>query len=185
MTTATTSTLSRVVFVLAVVCSCWFLNAVSGMDVLLVMVDNRKLTEMTENDYFRYTAPINYVYAKKYGYDFAVINFDTSNVVKLASERYGTNAEEAKRQEGYHLKAGWASPSKQQSAVYHPGLKQFRATPWAKLPVLWNISLRGLNNKMYDHVFYLDSDFVINPKYHSRSFPDLFHGWSLPDAVTR
>jgi hypothetical protein len=160
-------------------------NVVSGLDVLLVMVDNRPLSTLSSDDYLKYTVPINYAYAKRHSYDFVVFNFDTSTVISTATARYGTSEAEARRQEGNHLNMGWASPSKQQSAVYHPGLKQFRATPWAKLPILWNITVNGMYNKYYDHIFYMDSDFVINPKYHARSVPDLFHGWTLPDAVTR
>lgn len=166
----------------------WFIlviTVVNSIDVLIVMVDNRPLASLRFDDYLKYTVPINYEYAKRHNYDFAVFNFDTSKVVQTAVTRYGTSEAEARRQEGNHLNMGWASPSKQQSAVYHPGLKQFRATPWAKLPILWNVTVSGMYGKMYDHIFYMDSDFVVNPKYHSRSLPDLFLGWTLPDAVTR
>lgn len=54
-------------------------------------------------------------------------------------------------------------------------LQQYRSSPWMKLLSLW--ALYEEYQKEFDYFVFLDSDAVINPRFHSTSFQDLFDRW--------
>lgn len=161
-------------------------SEVDKLKTLLIMVDNRDLENNLKSQtlsYFSLTSAINYEYAKRHGYDFILFKVNNKNITTEVFNKYGMKSDEAESTAKSHMKMGWASETKQTISVFNTELRQFRATPWAKIALLWNLvaitNKEHLSfNKQWDYIFYLDSDFVINPTFHSRSLSEAMISWS-------
>ena len=158
------------------------IQCVSDSKVLVAMVDNRPLDSMNSSDYGWYSFVINYAYAHLHDYDFLVFSTNDTNFITNVEMKFSIDRPSLLNS---NMQKGWASWSKLQPSVFHPRLLQFRASPWAKLPIFWHICRHGWHGKLYDHILYLDTDVVINPKFHSRSLEHSFLSWSLPKIITR
>jgi hypothetical protein len=164
-------------------------NASGNQKILLIMVDNRDLDSTFHSpnmSYFPLSAAINYEYAKHHGYGFLLFNVNNNDVVSNVYSKYGVNSTSASVTADSHMKMGWATKEKQKISVFNAKLRQFRATPWAKIALMWNLVTVISQDEIlsvWDFVFYLDSDFVINPKFHSRSIAEAFKSWSAHSAA--
>ena len=165
-----------------------FVSSAKESRILLLHVDNRELNDDIQSpklEYFSLTSAINYAYATRHGYDFLIFNVNNTKVAAEVAAKYSISSTSAMENMNDILnvkKMSWASQSKMELSVFHNKHKYFRATPWAKIALLWNLAII-VKEKMetlinYDYVFYVDSDFVINPNFHSRSLDDAFTGWS-------
>lgn len=132
---------------------------------LVVTVDNRNFSNsLSSSKYFSKTAVLNYKYARFHGYDYVLVEVDPLNLLRQK-----------------HVKKKMSSTyanMKEIPSVFNHRLSQFRASPWAKVPVLYNLTV-SLGEK-YDFILYLDSDAAISPLHWNRSIKDLIQAYSIP-----
>jgi len=144
---------------------------------LLLQSDTRNLDgDFSTADYHTLTAVTNFVWAKQHNADYLYFVFNQTQTDFLADAHrtFGAtflnkSSDKSTEITGTYLKKG--------PTCYHPVLKQFRAAPWTKLLALWNVSQSALVSR-YSHIFFLDSDAVINPLFHRRSLDDALVDWS-------
>ena len=119
------------------------LTQTSSPTCLILMVDTRPLDQdLSTASYNSISAVINADYANRTGcvFNYLIPHLDTSGIpdVKFESEWE------------------WKGP-KLRPSCYHPLLKTFRASSWAKLLAVWEAAERG----KYSHILYIDSDAII------------------------
>jgi hypothetical protein len=159
--------------------------------VLLVMVDNRNfnynidtLDSLNIDQYLFYALIINHMYATNLGYEFLYVRPTYKDLRSNVSRIYGKDIDEhAFSMIHDQSKFGWSSPTKQEPTTFNTKLKQYRATPWMKIPVLWYLNNCKQKNESFDTIFYIDSDAVLNPSFIKRSLDESYVIWSLPGAI--
>lgn len=153
----------------------------AGLKVLIVTVDNRALknkrrdkdTESIDN-----TAIINERYAAKHGYDYLYIKTSepgggkssaNDSVCAITKERFNCSS---------FLKLQCPQggrKGKYEIATYHVGRGYGRASSWNKLPPL--IYLSSEFGHKYDYFLFLDSDVMLNARYHYQSLSNKLDNW--------
>ena len=134
-----------------------------GLKVLMVSVDSRQLKPDLQNtDYVTMSSILVSDYAQKNGYDYIKI---TSNHSKLFE-----NVEKK-----YNRKSKLGIGDKYGVTIFHPGLGQFRASSWAKMPLLWHAYDQF--GEYYDYLWYVDSDLTINPMFNDRYLSSELEKW--------
>jgi len=134
-----------------------------GLKVLMVSVDSRQLKPNLQNtDYVTMSSILVSDYAQKNGYDYIKI---TSNHSKLFE-----NVEKK-----YNRKSKLGIGDKYGVTIFHPGLGQFRASSWAKMPLLWHAYDQF--GEYYDYLWYVDSDLTINPMFNDRYLSSELEKW--------
>jgi hypothetical protein len=146
-----------------------FFCVVSLAKVLVLMVDSRRAGSGDRTSYMTYTIPINFAYARRHNYDFFLATYETTGLEEEVTARYGSDLS---------TPIEVSNKTKTAKAVFHPGLRQYRSTPWARIPILWDIAMNGIDGTWYDHIFYLDSDACINPRFQNISVHALLKYWS-------
>jgi hypothetical protein len=149
-------------------------------DTLVVMIDSIKLKSMKSSDSSIYAIALNYLYAKRHNYDFAYIYVNKQQVIDAGAKVFNTTFTPQTGKLPTH-----SSNHDVDVGTFHPALKQFRATPWMKIPVLWSISVKGLQGKRYNKVLYLAMESVMNPSGGGRTLSDAYKAWSKPEVVVR
>ena len=138
---------------------------------LLVSIDNRGLNaDVHSNHYPTVTALLNKDYASHHNYDYLQLVNVIDDLEKHVQQRHSSfdvipptdNAKDA-------------------ATAFHVGLHQFRAASWAKLPPLWDVTVKY--GQKYDYIFYIDSDAVISPFYRNQSIDDLLSKWQAKNKV--
>jgi len=155
----------------------------------MIMVDNRELeTEWhsANMNYLSLTSSINFNYAQRHGYDFLLFRLTNKHLTSKVYQKYHFKSLEAIQTANNYMNEYWTSPTKQELSVFNPHLRQYRASPWAKLTVVWNLLILLSNEKLnmsqklikdWDYIFYVDSDLAINPTFHGRSLNDVLNAW--------
>ena len=154
----------------------------SGLKVLIVTIDNRALkskrrdkdTESIDN-----TAIINEHYAAKHGYDYLYVKTSepgggskvgsNDSVCSITRERFNCSS---------FLKIQCPKGGKKgkyEIATYHVGRGYGRASSWNKLPPL--IYLSSEYGHLYNYFLFLDSDVMLNARYHHLSLSDKINSW--------
>lgn len=144
---------------------------------LLLQSDTRNLESNVETArYHSLTAVINFIYTKLHSADYLYFVFNQSRAEFLSDANVMFRAEfrNSSLQQSTEISGTY---EKKGPSCYHPVLRQFRAAPWTKLLALWNVSQSNLASR-YSHILFLDSDAVVNPKFHHQSLFDKLHGWS-------
>lgn len=141
----------------------------NGLKVLMISTDTREVKlDLGANDYVSMASVLTHEYALFHGYDYLRVMPNTTLNTHFGSdefyEKYGI-----KWELGYNEKYG--------VTCFHPRLKHFRASSWAKMPLIWHAN--NLWGKYYDYIFYIDSDATISPVYGTRSLSDAFKDWEL------
>lgn len=138
----------------------------TGLRVLVVSVDDRDVSdELKSNDYVSMVAILQQDYCIRHGYDYVSFRTDNELLHKAVVERYpNVSMKNANFEE---TKYGYAS--------YHPGLSQFRASSWGKLPPLWYLATEYGDH--YDYIWFMDSDAAPNPLHNNRSLGDALADW--------
>jgi len=164
-----------------------------GMKTLLLMVDNRAVdvtTTIEQASYFILNAVINYQYAKKHGYDFVILRLNSTGLIDDVERIYHQSGRDIELELNNSLIAS-TNLQKTGIALYNPLLKQFRSSPWAKVPVMaYILDMLRVDREQspelpqYDIVFYLDSDAGMNPKLQNRSVSDFFNYWQSKHVLT-
>jgi hypothetical protein len=137
-----------------------------GLRVLVAQVDNRPLNEsatLGTAGYSSLSAALNHHYCKHHGYDYLLIQ-PTVDLGKVLADKTSASA---------HL---IEKDGRQTIGAYHPGLRQFRAVSWAKLPVLLYLLLQIGGH--YDLIWYMDSDIGISDATSGRSLKEKFDVWA-------
>ena len=153
----------------------------TGARFLLVQSDTRNLdTDISTAAYHSLTAVTNYLYAKQHDADYLYFVFNQSRPAFLSDAKrvYGAVFQNSSNEQSTEVSGTY---EKKGPSAYHPVLRQFRAAPWTKLLALWNISqsaMAAAATGRYSHIFFLDSDAVVNPKFHRRSLYDALRDWS-------
>ena len=142
-----------------------------GLKVLIVSTDSRPMHDKIEdNDYVGMSGVLMNDYAIHHGYDLLKLSFDSHKHVEEVRAKYPAallpNAVNSASPVDYE---------KYGKSAYHPGLDQFRASSWSKLPLLWHATEQY--GEHYDYIWYFDSDAVINPKFKNISLSDSFEKW--------
>lgn len=106
---------------------------------LIVQVDDRPLGSTLFNaSYTTMSAAINYLYARRHGYDYRY-----THVVNDEVDKAEASGEPSK-----------IAPKGNMAACFHPILGVQRSTPWCKILVSWLTA----HETAYDYVLFLDSD---------------------------
>lgn len=135
----------------------------TGLKVLIVSVDNRQMTQ----DYLPLTAVLRYNYCKKHNYGYVSVRDDPKAFLKGIKERYAEHLTVDETNFG-QSKYGYSN--------FHPGLKQFRSSAFAKIPSLWYLHQRY--GAYFDYIMFQDSDAAPNPARDGRSVGDALQEWS-------
>lgn len=134
-----------------------------GLKVLIVSVDSRTLKPDLENtDYVTMSSILVSDYAQRNGYDYIKITSNHSLLFENVEMKY-----KRKSKLGIGDKYG--------VTIFHPGLGQFRASSWAKMPLLWHAYDQF--GQYYDYLWYVDSDLAINPMFYDRYLSSEFEKW--------
>lgn len=139
----------------------------TGLRVLIVSVDNRHLAQ----DYLPLTAVLRYNYCKQHGYGYVSVRDDTVASLRGLKERYA---------EYVKLDEATFGQSKYGHSNFHPGLKQFRSSAFAKVPSLWYLHQRY--GAYFDYIMFQDSDAAPNPTQENRSVGDALNEWSASNT---
>ena len=148
-----------------------------GLRVLMVSVDNRELNhDVDAENHISMAAVINHDYAIYHGYDYLIVNLNSTNLRKaiLEENRYtpwvypdGSGSKD------------W-SDSKYGPSVFHTGYNYSRASSWGKLPPM--VYLANEYGQYYDYLWYIDSDLVMNPVFRNRSLSGALKEWKTGQA---
>jgi hypothetical protein len=120
--------------------------AVNPDEILILMVDNRPFERdfhtNSSDSYVSRSCVMNFEYAKLHGYSFAVVRPEEVKITNEMQQKYFLSEDAIFKQQEPHLKThvGWASAQKTQAASFNVQLRQFRASPWSRLPVIWLLS---------------------------------------------
>ena len=160
----------------------------SKMSTLLVMVDNRPLDASVTYEasgYFQLNALINFQYAKRHNYDFIILRMNSTNLVEDVEKDYQISANEIS-EEMKKSSSSKEDATKNSITLFNPAIKQFRSSPWSKLPsLIFILDMLGLDQrdappprlKQYDVVFFLDSDASFTPRLQNRTIGDFLGYW--------
>ena len=152
---------------------------------LMIMMDNNDLNDnKTDNfhleTYYSPALAINFAYAQKHDYDLLVLKVNATNLISDVIKRYNMTMEDVLRQQSLkeHDNGRQWSYRKDDVSVFNSHLKELRAAPWSKLPALALIAdalstEKKMNVSSYDLIWYMDSDFVVNPILHDNSLYDV------------
>jgi hypothetical protein len=136
----------------------------NGLKVLMISSDTRPIHKNLEKyDVISMSAALNQYYAEFNGYDF----------IKFTPEYESEEAKAILQR----LNATFTDmPDRMGHSFYNAHLKQFRAASWHKVPLLLDLMVRCI--KIYDYIWFLDSDAALNPNYAQRSLSDALSEWS-------
>jgi hypothetical protein len=149
-----------------------------GLRVLLVQTDTRRLTK--SKSYFSSTALLLSHYAKRHGYDYLKLTPDINDLFSQYKRFFcEKNPFSSLMDDCSHELDG--NDQKYGKTTFHPGLVQFRASSWAKLPLVWYAT--KVHGNKYDYIWFFDSDATINPTYGNRSLCDALDLFSEKDKV--
>jgi hypothetical protein len=110
-----------------------------GLKVLFISTDDREMKDRIEdNDYVAMTAVLVQNYIMRHGYDFLKMTGNSTGLVDRVRERYPVE------------NVGGQGETKYGPSAFHPGLMQFRASSWAKLPHIWH-AITGIH--MFIHMY--------------------------------
>ena len=115
---------------------------------VIVMSDNRPLQDnfadiRSGNGYHSLAVAVNYVYAKRWGYDFKFYQIVLNETAAMAN---GANVASLPRNHDH----------KHSGACYHVGQKELRSAPWCKLLPSWLAARESRKG----WAVYLDSDII-------------------------
>jgi hypothetical protein len=113
-----------------------------GLKVLIVSADDREMKDRLEdNDYVGMTAVLLEDYAQRHGYDFLKLTGNSTGLTQRVQAKYNETFKHT----------GRVDDTKHGPSCFHPGLKYFRASPWAKIPHVWHVLVEfGMH---YDYVW--------------------------------
>ena len=144
-----------------------------GLQVLIVTIDNRPLRSKDRNkdtESIDNTAIINERYASRHGYDYLYIKTSEpgiDGVCPVLTERYNCTFLEFQCQS--------EKKGKYDIATYHVGHSYGRASSWNRLPPL--IYLTSEYGHLYDYFLFIDSDVMLNSRFHDVSLSDKLDQW--------
>lgn len=172
------------------------------LKILLISIDNRELSNDIKiqgtnpnGTHIGKAAVLVSTYAKKHGYDYLYFRPNSTDLAKQVSQLYGLPENETAIEQYPFLSThvGWASASKVSGDSFNGQLKQFRSSPWSRLPILWYFAKYFLYKqihsqapvKAWDYIFYMDSDFFMDPTFFETSLDELIDYWSTvgPDSL--
>jgi hypothetical protein len=149
---------------------------------LIVMVDNRELqeTSIEKSKYLTLNAFVNYKYAQRNGYDFLVVNVNSTNLKEDVEARFGSRRKETIDQ---RKATSSQQANKDMATTFNFITNGYRESPWAKIPVLMYIlemlAMETIDGKYeYDVILFIDSDACFNPSLHYRTVSDFFNFWN-------
>ena len=125
------------------------------------VVETRALVpDLATAPYYTLSAVINAAWARSHGYDFTFVvsTFNGTALPAAVAKAVDQACPAANLSAADFARAAEAdhAPSKDAAAAWHPSLGVLRASPWTRLPALWNLT-RGLRAALY-----FDSDVFVS-----------------------
>ena len=143
-----------------------------------MVVDNRPLSvdyQIRGAPYYVLIAVINYLYAKRHGYDFLYVQVDSDDLIDQVKRHYGVWGESS---EIDHLMSTIEEQShdeskvRQRISVFNKRNRKFLSSRWALLPavaaLLRSVRISSIESP-YDYIMVLESDIFFTPSFHKRS----------------
>lgn len=152
------------------------------------MCETRNVTSnisaISSESYYSLAAVINYQYAKSQNYSFLYVQISYYQLIDEVRQWYKEkgipeNIQQflsSNNSDSFPSKFdGWATEGKISPSLFNVKLGQFRASPWLKIPVI--MYLISNYTLKWDHIFFLDSDAIINPLSDNMNLASAFKLW--------
>jgi hypothetical protein len=148
---------------------------INGMRVLIFTIDSREFStnlNRHSHSHVSLAALLNYEFALKHNYTYRYFRheIDLNKTINDFGVQVHTDKKDFSDED-----------VRENAAAYHPKFKQYRAEPWAKIPIIWYLCQRYEND--FDYLMYLDSDAAFTVAKNYRSIENAMLDWEDNDMI--